>query len=310
MDLINQQFIAALHRTRRELMRLDERLALLSEALREQARAIQNSRVTNRGPESSPTVVAELLTPRPIEVETSPKNKNWGRDLVAILTLVFVAVYTVVTIYVFCETRRAARAAEDAANTAGKQEAAWEVSQRPWIEVANPGIAQAPVAAQAARFSAVQPFLQDEPYSFTAAIRNYGNTPALHVYTRLNPRFVALPHQIDVFLSNVTPPVLPDCLRSAPWERSDQAYFPTGPSNTAYSLYSNQQIASEHDMRELMRAREALYWVGCVRYQDAFNRRYQTNVCFYWSFTETPYQWNRCLTGNDLVEYPREGRGL
>jgi hypothetical protein len=55
-----------------------------------------------------------------------------------------------------------------------------------------------------------------------------------------------------------------------------------------------------------MKGREALFWIGCVRYEDSLRRRYQTNFCFHWSFSETPLQWNRCLTGNDLIEYPIE----
>jgi hypothetical protein len=228
-------------------------------------------------------------------------NKRIGHTL-TLATLIALILYTCYTVKIYKASNLSASAAQIAAETAAKQEASWEVSQRPWIEISNPSIIQQQTTPPTVPISPIQPLLQNDPYNFQVVIRVYGNTPALHSYAKMNPRFVPLPHQVNNFLENVPTPILDSCSRTAPWEKSDGVLFPTG----TYPWPSNSQIAMEEDIRKWIYFQEALYWIGCVRYEDAFSRRYQTNFCFYLVVNDTPPGWKRCLTGNELIEYSKE----
>jgi hypothetical protein len=236
------------------------------------------------------------------EFISEPKHANAIMAIATVLIFLSGVCYTVFAALQWGANENAAGAAKSAADTAAKQEASWEISQRPWVEVANPSIVQQQTIQPVTPLVAGQPVLQNVTYNFQVTIKTYGNTPALRSYGRMNPRFVNFPSPILPFLKNVIPPPLESCSTTATWEDGTSAYFPTG----SYPLLSNDQIASAEDIEQLMHARKALFWIGCVRYEDAFKRRYQTNFCFYWSVTEHPLGWRVCLSGNDLIEYPTE----
>jgi hypothetical protein len=237
------------------------------------------------------------------EAEQSERKGKAERDRVKRAVeyggVLLLAIYTAFTIGMYFANRNAANAATSAAVTAAKQESTWVVSQCPWIEVLNPSIVQRPTVPPVIPIIVGQPLLQESEYNFSVNVKVYGNTPALHSYGRMNPRFVDLAETNLPLLQNITPPSLGECAPTANWEDGTQAYFPGG----TYQVLSNSEIAGTEDVRRLVNIRSALYWVGCIRYEDAFKRRYQTNLCFYWVGTETPVIWRRCHTGNDLIEY-------
>ena len=234
------------------------------------------------------------------EITCNEKRDGWDRAKMGaeFVGIIFLIIYTLYTAGIYCANRRAANAAKTSAEASIRQVAAYEVSQRPWMEVANPGIYQdRQHLINPPAIPPGQPIVQGFGYQFTASLKNYGATPALHSYSKANPRFVDLAGNVGVFLENVPVPVLDSCSVDAKWEKSDVAYFPSG----SYQLLSNSQTASGDEMTALMHFRKALFWIGCTRYEDAFKRRYQTNFCFHWDVSEG---WGRCLSGNDLIEYP------
>jgi Ca2+/Na+ antiporter len=238
----------------------------------------------------------------PSHHDTRKPDKDWWdktKPFVEIVGAVLLLIYTAYTIRMYSANKEAADAAQSAAVTAAKQESTLEVSQRPWIEVVNPSIVQRQTVPPVVPILAGQPLLQEAEYNFSVNVKVYGSTPALRSYGRMNPTFVDLPTSVLPLLQNITPPSLDECARSARWEEGTQAYFPGG----TYQVLSNSEIAGTEAVRSLVNMRNALYWVGCIRYEDAFKRRYQTNLCFYWVGLETPIGWRRCHTGNDLIEY-------
>jgi len=236
---------------------------------------------------------------------TSKHPKDWWdewKPLVEISGLILLAAYTGFTILMYFSNKKSADAAKSAADTAAQQGAFLEVSQRPWIEVTSPSISQQQTIPPVVPLAPYQPMLQNAGYEFAVTVKVYGATPALHSYSKMNPRFMSFPPVVYPFMANVGPPSLDSCSQTASWEDGTSTFFPGG----SYPLLSNSQIASTEDLNKLIHAKEALFWVGCVRYEDAFKRRYQTNFCFYWSVMERPVGWARCLTGNNLIEYPNE----
>lgn len=265
-----------------------------------------NNDATQPKPVISPTIgAAETETEPPKKKCCNPceEKKHWLDYLevgLAGFGLIILTIYTIFTGYMMCANIKAADAAKSAADTAAKQERSWEVSQRPWIEISNPTIVQQPTIPPITPIVSTQPVLQDAPYNFEVTIKAYGSTPALRSYAKMNPRFVNVPGTTYPFLKGIPVPTLDSCSKTAEWEEGSSVYFPAG----SYTLLSNGQVADSKDMRKLIAAQNALFWVGCVRYEDAFKRRYQSNFCFYWSATESPRGWYRCLGGNDLIEFP------
>ena len=269
-------------------------------------RRVSNSHEGQSFPQGPLSVVCvpSTLTDR----EQTEKKKNRRRKAISfwvrIASLALLALYAVVTILIWCATKKDADAARSAAETATRQEAFLEVSQRPWVEIslADPPIDQQQSVPPTIPINPRQPLLQEVSYSFNIMLKVYGNTPALQSYTKMQPEFVSLPNQVNVGLQNIPIPANRSCAQDAKWEVGRHAYFPTG----SYRDFSNRFIADTGDMKKLMARQDALFWIGCVRYEDGFQRRYQSNFCFYWSASETPWGWARCLTGNDLIEYPLE----
>jgi len=231
-------------------------------------------------------------------------EKDWwdkAERFAAIAGIVLLAIYTGYTVKMYRANKKAADAAKRSADTAAKQEAFLEVSQRPWVEVTNPSISQQQTIPPTVPIAPYQPMLQGAPYEFVVTVKVYGTTPALRSYSKMNPRIVSTPGVLYYpFVAGIVPPPLDSCSQTAEWENGTSTYFPNG----SYPL-GNSQITSLEDMKKLIHAKEALFWIGCVRYEDAFKRRYQTNFCFYWSTIDHPLGWRRCLTGNDLIEYPK-----
>jgi len=306
MDYVTRQFINLAKKFRKELPKIAE---LLRNDIKQQTDAIREARdAYDQGRDTPPVLRAELQVPHPIEVRTEPKDKKTGREWfklgVETLTLLAVIWYAYEAHRQFPELKKSAEGAGSSADTAAKQEAFLEVSQRPWIEVTNPSTTQQQTIPPVVPLAPYQPMLQDAGYAFSIMIKIYGNTPALRSYGRMNPRFVnllTLPSPILPFMKNVIPQPLESCSTTATWEDGTSTYFPSG----SYQILSNEQITSTEDMNKLIHAKQALFWVGCVRYEDAFKRRYQTNFCFYWSIMDHPLGWSRCFTGNDLIEYPQ-----
>ena len=252
----------------------------------------KESRTKHNPPSHDQNIVqaGQPITPKPPETQNDSRHNEEEHPFWKWLKRAGIVAgigYAIITWFMYCANKRAAYAAKSAAETSAKQEASWEISQRPWIEVSTPSIIQQQTTPPTRPVVPTQPLLQDDPYSFEVTLRAYGSTPALHSYGKMNPRLVDLPRVVYPFLKNVPPPALDSCAQTAAWEDGPSTYFPTG----TYPLLSNSQLASLDDVKNMIFSRKALFWVGCVRYEDAFRRRYQTNFCFYWSGTETPRGW-------------------
>jgi hypothetical protein len=131
-----QEFIATLKELRNCILDIPKKLSALSSALNEHAKAIHEARQSYENAQrSAPILRADLQVPHPIEVQTDSKEKHTTREnlkfFVSTLTLLFVGVYTVVTVFIFCETKRSADATTRAANSEVAANRAWIVPDFP-----------------------------------------------------------------------------------------------------------------------------------------------------------------------------------
>jgi hypothetical protein len=173
MDFLTQQLIATANRLLNALHELRDCIDNLAKKLQEQSRAQHDASETAQQAQHAPPILsAELKITHPIEVKTERKVYE---KVVSTFTLAFVAAYTIITIFIFCESKRSADAATNAADTTARQ---LELTQRPWVFV-NDATVVSPLT-----------FDKDGAHvTFEITIHNSGLTPAANalIVPRLYP---------------------------------------------------------------------------------------------------------------------------
>lgn len=171
MRQLVQQFIAFVTEVREALLAIPKNLSELRDTVEKQTRAIDDARdAYEQRHDASPVLRAELQVPHPIAVNTEPKDKHEGREIlklvVSILTLAFVATYTVFTLFIFCANNKAAKAAEDSVKLAEKNA---HLEQRAWVAVSE-------IIPRAKGKS---------PWEIAITFKNTGHTPATNFVIQL-----------------------------------------------------------------------------------------------------------------------------
>jgi hypothetical protein len=163
MDMLTQQFLAlrrSLNKLLADVSGLQERIGTLNETLKQQTETLQEANASER------VLQAELQVTHPIEVLTEPKDKKqipeWLWFGVDSLTMLFVVAYTIITLFVFCETRKAANAAKNSADTQAKT---MRLDERSWMNI---------VVGKGT-------MIDNNPLVVPIAVVNTGKTPALDV---------------------------------------------------------------------------------------------------------------------------------
>jgi hypothetical protein len=152
-----QKFIAAVKELRDGLLDIPKKLSALDQDLKEQTKAVHEIRdAYNESRESAPTIQADLQVPRPLQIEIQDKKT------VEKLTLLFVIVYTVITAFIFLQTKKSADAAKRSADAAVDS---LHIAYRPRVVIdgiTNQGLEQA-------------------GYRVTFDVPNFGSVPAKNV---------------------------------------------------------------------------------------------------------------------------------
>lgn len=112
MNFLIQKFITTANRLAREWSELRQRIAVLDQKVQDQERSIHEAHeAAKEARKTTPILSAELKVPDPIQIKTAPEDKEKGRKIydstVASLTLLFVGAYTVITILLLCQSKKA-----------------------------------------------------------------------------------------------------------------------------------------------------------------------------------------------------------
>lgn len=279
----------------------------IGKSLRNQTEAINEANKTKQSPPSE--VRAEVTTPHGVETHKSATDARDDQGyqrrtlLVSWLTLAAIVIYSVLVFFQWRElkkattaTQNAAAAATSAANTADQTlknaKQSFQIDQRPYL------IAESPEFV-------VQPAAPGGVPSANVTFKNIGRTPAVRMKSqiallrfypaKLTPkgtekivRFMQDNFQV---LENAI--ALGDKGKYSELIREDLA-----PNATTFSTATLAEPITAEDIFKLQKGGlMTLFYIGVVKYTDAYNGSYETEFCFFYFGTD-PKTWHICDNHN------------
>ncbi len=277
-----------------KIKRATENAASEVSAMSEQEPRDPNAPLAGSDVEPSPqedTRVAMERQPAQIEAEppsyASTRGENWADTVVAALNWrspraildALLVIFIFGVMFATCQYTSTAK-----------------VAQRPWVGVS--GLSEDTLSGD----SASQSFTlsAERKIDIGVVLRNYGNSPALHAATNLQPVVgAAPPADVNAWTENTQPRY--DC-RS----RLNNDYGPMFPSGYGSFHYTDHEpeaarpVISPLDFNDIVTGDKGLYVLGCVRYEDQWGNLHFTDYCLYLvhPLGSPTGSWEYCPKGN------------
>jgi hypothetical protein len=245
MKSLLQESIATLKELRNCLLDIPIKLSALRDAVDEQTKTIHETRKANDDANHpTPVIRADLQVPHPIEVQTDPKDKHTGREnlkfVISTLTLLFVAGYTVITWFIFCESKNATNIAHHTL----------VMSERSWVGQSGPITLK---------------FFNSADHQLAANIHltleNFGHSPAVFVFHAVE----LVPHND---LANAADRTCKSAAAIAGIKVPGMVVGKSSLSLTGQVIFPQQTREHVDEDGPINSKNEVLYAVGCIIYRD------------------------------------------
>jgi hypothetical protein len=151
------------------------------------------------------------------------------------------------------------------------------LAQRPWVGVG--GLSEDTLSGD----SVSQSFTlsADRKIDIGVVLRNYGNSPALHAATNLQPLIAAAPPaDVNAWTEKTLPKY--DCRSQLANDYGPM--FPSGYGSFHYTAHEpeiSRPVISPLDFNDIVTGNKDLYVLGCVRYEDQWGDLHYTDYCLY-----------------------------
>ena len=282
-------------------------VADIGKVLQNQTEAINEANKTKQS--LPPEVRAEVTAPKGVETYKSATDARDDRKyqrrtfLVSCLTLAAIVIYSCLVYFQWQEmkkataaTQEAATAATSAANTADQNlrhaKESFQIDQRPYL------IAESPEFV-------VQP---NEPGSVPSAnitFKNLGRTPAIRMKSQIallrfypgqkTPK--GIKRIVGFMQANFQ--ILENRIALGEKEKySELAREDIAPNATRFSTATLEGPITAEDIPKLQKGGlTSLFYIGVVKYTDAFSGSYETQFCYLYFGTD-PRTWHICDNHN------------
>ncbi|MFZ1122446.1 MAG: hypothetical protein WAN81_19650 [Candidatus Binataceae bacterium] len=152
-----------------------------------------------------------------------------------------------------------------------------QMAQRPWVGVA--GMSEDTLSGDPVNQKYT--LVTDMKIDIGVVLRNYGNSPALHAATNLQPLIgVAPPADVNAWTTKTLPKY--DCRSQLANDYGPM--FPSGYGSFHYTDHepeASRPVLSPVDFNDIVTGDKGLFVLGCVRYEDQWGNLHYTDYCLY-----------------------------
>lgn len=286
-------------------------MALESEPIRENnqtpdAGGESDVQASNTKPNIPPTPSVPTLPPTKPHCEITCKTeKDWWdkwKPFVEIIGIALLAIYTGYTIKMYYANKEAADAAQEgsaaasnAARIAGNSlllsQTSFQIEQRPYVVADIPEFVVSPIAPGKIRAS--------------VTFKNIGRTPAIKIklqiaLLRLYPAKRETPGGVEKFIAFMEASyqhLLHKLDASATEKYAEMARQDLAPNASQFSTAELKGPLSATEIPLLQTSDLTLFYIGVVRYTDAYKGSYETMFCYFY-FGNDPRTWHICDNHN------------
>ena len=152
-----------------------------------------------------------------------------------------------------------------------------KLAQRPWVGVG--GLSEDTLSTDAVGENFT--LSAERKIDMGVVLRNYGNSPALHAATNLQPLIAAAPPaDVNAWTEKNLPQY--DCRSHLTNDYGPM--FPSGYGSFHYTDHEpeiSRPVISPLDFNDIVTGDKDLYIMGCVRYEDQWGNLHYTDYCLY-----------------------------